>query len=135
VLDPIDGTAPFIAGVPVYGTLISLMVGGRPILGIIEMAATADRWTGAQGRATRHTVGLVRTGACLSLDNAILTSSNPDMRLPLTVSAACGRAAGAAGYVYAPTLAETVAEVCDSILPTVSPAYVRCASSPGQAAL
>jgi inositol-phosphate phosphatase / L-galactose 1-phosphate phosphatase / histidinol-phosphatase len=78
VLDPIDGTAPFIAGVPVYGTLISLMVGGRPVLGIIDMAATADRWTGAQGRPTRHTGGPVRTRACDALDKAILTSSNPD---------------------------------------------------------
>ena len=43
VLDPIDGTAPFIAGVPVYGTLISLTLGGTPILGIIDQAATADR--------------------------------------------------------------------------------------------
>jgi inositol-phosphate phosphatase / L-galactose 1-phosphate phosphatase / histidinol-phosphatase len=78
VLDPIDGTAPFIAGVPVYGTLISLMIGGRPVLGIIDMAATADRWTGAHGRPTQHSSGMVRTRACPSLDKAILTSSNPD---------------------------------------------------------
>jgi inositol-phosphate phosphatase / L-galactose 1-phosphate phosphatase / histidinol-phosphatase len=78
VLDPIDGTAPFIAGVPVYGTLISLMLEGRPILGIIDMAATADRWTGASGRQTLHTGGPVRTRACASLQQAILTSSNPD---------------------------------------------------------
>ena len=30
VLDPIDGTAPFIAGIPVYGTLIGLAWNGKP---------------------------------------------------------------------------------------------------------
>ncbi len=33
ILDPIDGTAPFIAGSPVYGTLIALAHKGTPILG------------------------------------------------------------------------------------------------------
>ena len=78
VLDPIDGTAPFIAGVPVYGTLISLTIGGAPVLGIIDMAATPDRWIGARGRPTRHTSGPCRTRACDSLAQAILTTSNPD---------------------------------------------------------
>ena len=78
VLDPIDGTAPFIAGAPVYGTLIALALGGRPIVGVIAQAATADRWVGARGRPTRHTDGICRTRACPSLGQAILTSSNPD---------------------------------------------------------
>ena len=78
VLDPIDGTAPFIAGVPVYGTLISLTRDGRPILGIIDQAATADRWIGVRGRPTRHTSGPCRTRPCDRLGSAILTTSNPD---------------------------------------------------------
>lgn len=78
VLDPIDGTAPFIAGVPVYGTLISLTHNGAPILGIIDQASTPDRWIGARGRPTLHTNGPCRTRPCASLASAILTSSNPD---------------------------------------------------------
>jgi inositol-phosphate phosphatase / L-galactose 1-phosphate phosphatase / histidinol-phosphatase len=78
VLDPIDGTAPFIAGVPVYGTLISLTLDGAPVVGVIDMASTPDRWIGARGRQTRHTNGPCRTRACASLAQAILTSSNPD---------------------------------------------------------
>lgn len=78
VLDPIDGTAPFIAGVPVYGTLISVAVAGTPVLGIIDQAATADRWVGVQGRTTRHTDGQCHTRPCADLSRAILTSSNPD---------------------------------------------------------
>ena len=44
VLDPIDGTAPFIAGIPVYGTLIGLARHGRPFIGVIDHPATDDRW-------------------------------------------------------------------------------------------
>ena len=78
VLDPIDGTAPFITGVPVYGTLISLAVRGRPILGIIDQALTPDRWIGVIGRPTQHTLGPCRTRDCPDMKQAILTSSNPD---------------------------------------------------------
>ena len=52
VLDPIDGTLPFMAGLPVYGTLIALLRDRAPILGVIEMPATAERWLGCRGRPT-----------------------------------------------------------------------------------
>lgn len=87
VLDPIDGTAPFIAGVPVYGTLISLALNGAPVVGIIDQASTPDRWVGVRGRPTRHTNGPCRTRPCDSLARAILTSSNPDFFPPADVPA------------------------------------------------
>ena len=40
VLDPIDGTLPFLAGLPVFGTLIALLLGGAPLVGVIDMPAT-----------------------------------------------------------------------------------------------
>ncbi len=82
VLDPIDGTAPFIAGAPVYGTLIALAHAGIPVIGVIDQAATDDRWIGARGRPTRHRHGTCHTRACGSLREAILTSSNPDFFAP-----------------------------------------------------
>jgi inositol-phosphate phosphatase / L-galactose 1-phosphate phosphatase / histidinol-phosphatase len=78
VLDPIDGTAPFIAGIPVYGTLISLCYKTKPVIGIIDMASTNDRWVGVKGRATTHTSGVCETRKIASLNQAILTTSNPD---------------------------------------------------------
>ena len=50
VLDPIDGTAAFVAGLPVFGTLIALMHRGKPVVGIIDHLMTNDRWIGAAGR-------------------------------------------------------------------------------------
>ncbi|MGE0045468.1 MAG: inositol monophosphatase family protein, partial [Hyphomonadaceae bacterium] len=36
ILDPIDGTRAFIAGLPLWGVLIGLVQEGKPILGIID---------------------------------------------------------------------------------------------------
>ena len=49
VLDPIDGTKTFVAGVPLFGTLIALLQGGIPVLGIIDHPALGLRMTGADG--------------------------------------------------------------------------------------
>ncbi len=78
VLDPIDGTAPFIAGIPVYGTLIGLAHRGKPVLGIIDHPATDDRWVGIAGQATTRNGEAVRTRRCGDLGAAFTTNSNPD---------------------------------------------------------
>jgi inositol-phosphate phosphatase/L-galactose 1-phosphate phosphatase/histidinol-phosphatase len=78
VLDPIDGTAAFIAGMPVYGTLIALMRDGEPILGLIDHPITGERWVGVKGRPTLYNGELCRTRACSKLGDAIMSASNPD---------------------------------------------------------
>lgn len=78
ILDPIDGTAPFIAGIPVYGTLIAVARGGMPIVGIIDLPATEDRWIGATGRQTLHNGSPCKVRACDALDGAMMTVSSPD---------------------------------------------------------
>lgn len=82
VLDPIDGTAPFLAGVPVFGTLIALLHRGTPVLGVMDFPATEDRWVGAAGRPTQHQGKACRTRACGRLDDAMLSTSNPDFYAP-----------------------------------------------------
>lgn len=82
VLDPIDGTAAFVAGVPMHGTLIALLRAGVPVLGIIDMHVTGERWVGARGRPTqlhhRGAVSVCRTRRGLTMTQAILSASNPD---------------------------------------------------------
>ena len=43
VLDPIDGTKAFIHHVPLFGTLISLLEKGKPVLGIIDLPVLGER--------------------------------------------------------------------------------------------
>ena len=83
VLDPIDGTKRFIAGNPLFGSLIGLLEGGRPILGVIEMPALGERWIGAAGHPSRRVTaegsGAARCRACPDLDRATLAATSPDM--------------------------------------------------------
>ena len=78
VLDPIDGTAPFIAGIPVYGTLVGLARRGRPYIGVIDHPASDDRWVGVAGAFARHNGRDVNTRRCDRLEDAFATNSNPD---------------------------------------------------------
>ena len=50
VLDPIDGTRAFITGRPIFGTLIALLDGETPVLGLIDQPITSERWLGVTGR-------------------------------------------------------------------------------------
>jgi len=79
VLDPIDGTKSFVSGVPLFGTLIALLRGGEPILGVIDQPVLRERWVGARGRGTALNGSPVHTRACGELHQAILFSTTPDM--------------------------------------------------------
>lgn len=78
IIDPIDGTLPFLAGIPVFGTLIALVRGEVPVLGIIDMPMTGDRWVGCEGQATTRNASPVRGRDCGELSQALMSSSNPD---------------------------------------------------------
>lgn len=83
VLDPIDGTKRFITGNPLFGCLIALLQGGRPILGVIDMPALQERWTGAAGHATgfsdRRGSHEARVRPCDDLAAATVLATSPDM--------------------------------------------------------
>lgn len=79
VLDPIDGTKSFITGKPTFGTLIALCRQGRPVLGVIDHAATGERWTGAAGDGCRLNGAPARTRACPALARARFSTTAPEM--------------------------------------------------------
>ncbi|HVM00918.1 MAG TPA: inositol monophosphatase family protein [Egibacteraceae bacterium] len=54
VLDPIDGTANFLRGVPVFATLIALVHDGRVLIGMASAPAMGERWDAAAGRGARR---------------------------------------------------------------------------------
>jgi histidinol-phosphatase len=49
IIDPIDGTANFLRGLPIWATLIALAVDGEPIVGVVAAPALRRRWWGAIG--------------------------------------------------------------------------------------
>ncbi|SLJ94151.1 histidinol-phosphatase [Novosphingobium mathurense] len=77
VLDPIDGTVSFIAGRPIFGTLIALLVDGWPVMGVIDQPILGERWVGASGMATTFNGREVRTRTCRQLSDAMLATTGP----------------------------------------------------------
>lgn len=77
VLDPIDGTAGFLAGRPLFGTLIALVQEGWPVIGVIDQAILAERWVGAAGQPTTLNGQPVRTRTCRTLADATLATTGP----------------------------------------------------------
>jgi len=49
VLDPIDGTKSFIHGVPLYTTLVAVLRGEEPVIGVIQAPAQAETVYAAKG--------------------------------------------------------------------------------------
>ena len=79
VLDPIDGTKAFVTGKPLFGTLIALLYRGRPVVGVIDAPALAERWVGAAGRATTWNGAPVHARPCAGLDRAWVSATSPHM--------------------------------------------------------
>ena len=77
VLDPIDGTTGFLAGRPLFGTLIALVVEGWPVLGVIDQAILNERWIGATGQPTTLNGKPARTRACRALADAAIATTGP----------------------------------------------------------
>jgi histidinol-phosphatase len=66
VIDPIDGTKNFLRGVPVYASLIGLVVDGRCVAGVASAPAMGERWDAAAGGGARRNgqrVGVSAIGA------------------------------------------------------------------------
>ncbi|MGI8457963.1 MAG: inositol monophosphatase family protein [Propionibacteriaceae bacterium] len=49
VIDPIDGTKNFVRGVPVWASLISLMIDNVPAVGVVSAPALGRRWWASLG--------------------------------------------------------------------------------------
>jgi inositol-phosphate phosphatase / L-galactose 1-phosphate phosphatase / histidinol-phosphatase len=79
VLDPIDGTRSFITGMPLFGTLIALMHGDDPMLGVVDFPALGERWVGRVAHGTLCNGKPVRASDCRTLQQARCYCTSPDM--------------------------------------------------------
>jgi inositol-phosphate phosphatase/L-galactose 1-phosphate phosphatase/histidinol-phosphatase len=79
VIDPIDGTKAFVAGKPLFATLIGLLHWGKPVLGVIDQPILRERWVGGVGHVACLNDAPVRTSACTMLAQARLNTTSPLM--------------------------------------------------------
>jgi myo-inositol-1(or 4)-monophosphatase len=80
VLDPIDGTKSFMAGMPAWGTLIALTRFGEPVFGMMTQPFIGERFSGdGQAASYRGPAGNreLRVRACATLADAVLFTTSP----------------------------------------------------------
>lgn len=80
ILDPIDGTAWFTLGVPMFGTLIALLEDGEPIVGVIHFPGLQETVYAATGHGCWYQVpGVdsvkVTTASSVDLSEAIASAT------------------------------------------------------------
>ena len=78
VLDPIDGTSAFLAGRPIFGTLIGLLQNGAPVLGLIDQPIAKERWLAVNGE-TKLGMQPTYTRKCYSISDAFFATTSPDL--------------------------------------------------------
>lgn len=79
-LDPIDGTRAFVAGVPVWSTLIAVSWNGQPIASAIDLPALKQCFTGSPDgsfRIDEHGKTKLTTRACSDLRDVVLGCTEP----------------------------------------------------------
>jgi len=64
VVDPIDGTKNFVRGVPVWATLISLIVNDTVVVGVVSAPALGRRWWASLGGGAYAGKSLMSAKAC-----------------------------------------------------------------------
>jgi histidinol phosphatase-like enzyme (inositol monophosphatase family) len=80
VIDPIDGTRAFIAGLPVWTTLIGLRFQGAPVLGSIGQPYLGEVFVGQAAGSrliSRDGVRRLTTRKGVGLDRAIIATTDP----------------------------------------------------------
>jgi len=81
-IDPIDGTRAFMMGSPLWGTLIGVARGGRPLFGLLAQPVLEEVFFGGPSgswliKAERR--DRLRSRACTTLASAALVCTHPDM--------------------------------------------------------
>ncbi|HEY0600518.1 histidinol-phosphatase [Brevundimonas sp.] len=126
VLDPIDGTRAFIAGLPLWTNLIALRTEGRPAVGVIGQPYLDEIFLGGPSGARLLQGGgetPLRARPCASLSEALIATTDPNLFTGAELGAwtqvrAAARLArlGCDAYAYAMLAAGRIDLVAESAL-------------------
>lgn len=76
VIDPIDGTKNFVRGVPVWATLISLMINDEVAVGVVSAPALGRRWWASLGSGAYAGKSLMSATPCHVSDVASIEDAS-----------------------------------------------------------
>jgi histidinol-phosphatase len=81
VLDPIDATANFAKGVPIWGTLLALLVDGETVVGLASAPALGERYAAAVGAGATMNGEPIRVSEVDTIGEAHLSFHEPEVLL------------------------------------------------------
>lgn len=70
IVDPIDGTNNFMAGIPIWATLVALRVGDETVAGVVHAPALGETYDGALGLGARCNDRPISVDAATGLGDA-----------------------------------------------------------------
>jgi len=76
VIDPIDGTKNFVRGVPVWATLIALMINDEVAVGVVSAPALGRRWWASLGGGAYAGKSLMSASPCRVSDVAAIEDAS-----------------------------------------------------------
>ncbi|WP_321392699.1 histidinol-phosphatase [Emcibacter sp.] len=76
IIDPIDGTRSFIAGIPLWGTLVAVNDGTKPVIGMMDQPYLKERYIGSPLGSTLNGAP-IRCRACPDVSLATLSTTDP----------------------------------------------------------
>jgi histidinol-phosphatase len=77
MIDPIDGTIGFARGIPLFTTLIALLDGDEPVVGLIDCPALDERYLGWKGGGCFRNGVPTRVSQARDLRDAIVSHGDP----------------------------------------------------------
>jgi histidinol-phosphatase len=103
IVDPIDATANYARGIPVWATLIALQVGGELVIGVVSAPALNERYVAARGHGAQMNGRPIRVSTVSTIPEAQvfyagmktwLADPNATGAAVLRVLAGCSRSRG-----------------------------------------
>jgi histidinol-phosphatase len=76
IIDPIDGTRNFVRGIPIFGVLLAIEVGGEVVVGVASAPALQTRWHGARGAGAFRDGKRIGVSGVRTLASALLLHGN-----------------------------------------------------------
>jgi histidinol-phosphatase len=126
IIDPIDGTANYLRGVPVWATLIALEHAGDIVVGVVSAPAMKNRWWASRGDGAFADGRSISVSKVAAVEDAFLSSDGytswhehgrGDQFMAL--AARCWRKRGFGDFWGHMLVAEGAVDVC--IEPAVNP--------------
>ena len=77
IVDPLDGTANYLHGHPMYGSSVAVAMSGRIMAGAVTAAALRHRWWARRGGGAFRDGAPIRTSGIRTLEGALVATGFP----------------------------------------------------------